>query len=101
MILEQPRMVRQGRVVRDQHTAFACSNDFISVETEAAHRAHAANSGAAIFAAMGLTSVFDHIEAMLVGNGANLIHMGGMTKEMDDNDCPRLSGDRFFNARRI
>src|SRR5262249_25387378 len=71
------------------------------IEAETAHRAHGAGWPTSKASPNRLSCVFNDVQAMLLGNEADCVHVGALTEQMDWNNGACQRSDGILNSLRI
>jgi len=91
-VVEDERAVIERLVVRNERAALAARDDLVVVERKRSRVANRTQALAAIGTAIRLARIFEHFDAVLVGDGHNGIHIA--------RQAIHVNGDDSFGARR-
>ena len=88
-------------IVGEDHSSFTRCDEFVGIKTECRYFAPGSKGLALKMLAMGLCTVFDNGNAVLVRNLAHDINVSGKSIDVDHNDGLRPRGDCLSDAVRI
>ena len=92
----------ERRVIGDDHAGLAVGAEVLArVETEAGHVAHTADAPALVLCSVGLATVLDHHQTVLLGDLENRVHVGRLAIQVYWDDRLRLVGDRRLQCRHV
>jgi hypothetical protein len=100
MISNERHTLGQIGIVRDDDPALAGVNCLVIVEAEYSDMCERSSVAVVVRATGNLRGVLDHDEIALARDLHDLVHFGGMTKQIDDNDRFRVRAQSLANCFR-